>query len=152
MTIIEYDHSQKQTLEDMLCAYFPEVDSDIPEDIIRGKLSDMIQDQHDRGILRISIGVSGDIPMGFSIFQIDTPESDWCKRPGWGFLREFYIAPAYRRNGCGRTLAAFTEAALAEMGAERLYLTSEGAVPFWTACGWQKTGARCSNGLHILVK
>lgn len=152
MTIIEYTHSMKPQLTDLLAAYFPEVASDIPEDIVRGKLSDFIDDQHRQGILQISIAFDADTPMGFSVYQIDKPDSDWCKRPGWGFIREFYIAPEYRKQGLGRQLVRHSEQCLLKMGAKGLYLTSETAIPFWQRCGWRVTGELCSNDLNILEK
>ena len=87
MTIIPYNDSMKEPLLEMLSAYFPEVDADIPEEILRGKLIALIQSQHDRGILQIRLAFEAEQAVGFSIFQIDTSESDCCKRPGWGFIR-----------------------------------------------------------------
>lgn len=151
MTFFAYTHSMKAQFADLLAAYFPEVASDIPEDILRGKLADLIDEQHSQGILGITIAAEGTAAIGFSIYQIDTPESDWCKRPGWGFIREFYIVPEFRKQGFGRRLAYHTEQRLGEMGAARLYLTSD-CGPFWTGCGWQDTGEVCSNDLPIFEK
>ena len=152
MTIIEYDKSMKQSLADMMVAYMTELDCDIPEDIIRGKLSDLIDRQYEKRILRISLAYENAVPIAFSVFQIDTPESDWCKRPGWGFIREYYVVPSHRKSGIGRELAAFTEQELRNMGADHLYLTSTEAVSFWQKCGWQLTQELCSNGQYILEK
>lgn len=153
MTILPYDESMKNALIQMLAAYFPEVDAGIPEQIIRGKLFQLIQDQWSRGYLHIRIGFSGREAIGFSIFQIDSPHSDWCKRPGWGFVREFYIRPEFRRAGFGRQLADHTVEALRAMGPEGLYLTAGGeAISFWSRCGWESTGGLCSNDLFILEK
>ena len=114
--------------------------------------SDFIDDQHDAGIIRIDFALDGETAAGFSVYQIDKPESDWYKRPGWGFIREFYIVPAFRKAGFGRALATHTENALYQMGAERLYLTSDGAIPFWRRCGWKLSDEVCSNEQRILEK
>lgn len=152
MTIIPYNDSMKEPLLEMLSAYFPEVDADIPEEILRGKLIALIQSQHDRGILQIRLAIEAEQAVGFSIFQIDTSESDWCKRPGWGFIREFYIRPPFRKRGFGHALARDTEQSLRRMGARQMYLTSGKGISFWKSCGWQETGEVCTNQLNILEK
>ena len=153
MTIQFYTPDKKNQLASLFTAYFPELGGeDIPEDIIRGKLTDFIHDQHKKGIISISLLLDSDIPVGFSIYQIDTPESDWCKRPGWGFIREFYISPPYRKKGIGKLLCRHTEHQLRSMGAARLYLTADNAVPFWQKCGWTHTAEISTNGLYYLEK
>lgn len=152
MTIREYDKSLKPIFADMMTDYMTELDCGIPEEIIRGKLSDLIDSLCEKGIIRVSIAYEGRNPAAFSVFQIDREDSDWCKRPGWGFIREYYVVPEYRKQGTGRTLAQHTENELHRMGAENLYLTSDGAVPFWQKCGWHLTDALCSNGQYILEK
>lgn len=153
MTIFDYTPNLRPQFTDLLSAYFSELDSDIPEDILRGKLTDLIEDQHSKGIIRISLAANNKTLTGFSIFQIDTPESDWCKRPGWGFIREFYVAPDSRHQGYGSRLAAHTEQCLREMGAEKLYLTSDhAALTFRQHCGWHPTEEQCTNGLPLLEK
>lgn len=152
VTFQKYQPSLKTTLSDMMVPYMAELASDIPEDIIRGKLSDFIETQQMAERIHIAFALYGEKPVGFSVYQIDTPESDWCKRPGWGFIREFYIMPEYRKNGFGTRLAAYTEENLKTLGAEKLYLTSGPAAGFWENCGWENTGAFGSNGLTILEK
>lgn len=152
MTILDYNSSLKPVLEEMLVAYFPEVSSDIPEDIIRGKLLNLIHDQVSRRIIHISVGMLDDDPVGFSIYQIDREESDWCKYPGWGFIREFYIRKEYRHRGYGTRLAAYTEEQLHLLGAETLYLTTGDADAFWVHCGYHNSGTICSNGLPVFTK
>ena len=152
MTIIPYSKTCKQTLADNMAAYMAELDCGIPEEIIRGKLADFIDNQWESGIIRIDLLMEKDICAGFSVYQVDSPESDWCKRPGWGFIREFYIDPSFRKTGMGRKLAEHTEVTLRTMGAEQLYLTSDGAIPFWLACGWKLSEEVCSNGQSILEK
>lgn len=154
MTFLNYTHAHKQQLSDLLVLYFPEVGGDdIPESIIRGKLTDLIDTQHRDGIIHVLLIQEQEIFVGFSIFQLDTSESDWCKRPGWGFIREFYVVPEYRHRGIGRQLAVHTEKRLRELGTDRLYLTSDpAALAFWQRCGWRLTEEICSNDLSILEK
>lgn len=152
MRIIEYTPELRCAFEEMLVEYFiRELQSDVPEDIIRDKLLPHIQRYVEKGIVHVSIAVE-ESPIGFSIYQIDSEESDWCKRPGWGFIREFWISKACRSKGYGRILAEYTEHQLRALGAEQLYLTSDDAVGFWKKCGWRNSHELCSNGLEILTK
>lgn len=152
MTILPYTKDRRPWLEEPMVAYMTELDTGIPESIIRTRIFDLIHSLLDREIIHIDLLHAEGTLAGFSVYQIDTPESDWCKRPGWGFIREFFISQEFRRHGAGQALAAHTEAQLRSLGAEGLYLTSTGAVPFWQRCGWQLTAERCSNGQFILEK
>ena len=152
MTIIPYSIQYKAVLADNMNDYMMELDCGVPEEIIRGKLIDLIDRMCQDGIIHVDLVVEEEIILGFSIYQIDTPESDWCKRPGWGFVREFYVVPRFRRQGIGRLLAAHTKNALKVLGAEHLYLTSTDAISFWQHCGWVLTEELCSNDQYILEK
>lgn len=152
MTIFSYTPAFRQQLCELLTEYFPQVGAEIPREIIQGKLLELIDRQFSEGIISIALLSVEGPPVGFSIFQLDRPESDWCKRPGWGFIREFYISPAHRRRGFGSALAAYTENQLFAQGAKNLYLTSEEAISFWQSRGWKLTREICSNGLPILEK
>ena len=137
----------------MLVDYFiHDLSGDIPEDIIRNKLLLHIEGYVEKGITQVYLLMIDDLPAGFSIYQIDTPDSDWCKRPGWGFIREFFIASEYRGKGFGRLLADHTEQQLLALGAIQLYLTSDDTAGFWEHCGYRNTHEICSNDLEILTK
>ena len=152
MTIYNYTPALKQPLADLMVAYFPEVDADIPEEIIRGKLSDLIDEQHSQGILHVTVATKKETPIGFSIFQIDTPESDWCKRPGWGFIREFYIAKQYRSIGKGRFLAEQAELLFQKKQVEHIYLNTSGALGFWLRCGYTVDAVDDETQMATLIK
>lgn len=152
MTISQYEPSYHPQLETMLVDYFTELSAGIPETVIRGKILEMLLDEESRDILRIAIALKNDAPIGFSIYQIDSPKSDWCKKEGWGSIREFYIHPNFRSRGLGTELAAWTDQELRKMGASHLYLTADDAIPFWQHCGYSKTNEFCSNELEILTK
>lgn len=153
MTIIDFTPSYYGAWAELFCTYFESDLGSIPEhDILLKKLCPFIFGQWEQGFVRIRLAVEGDTVIGFSIFQIDKPESDWCKRPGWGFIREFCIHKNYRHRGFGKLLALDSERLLAEMGAEQLYLTSGDAIGFWERCGYTGTEETCSNDLPILTK
>ena len=153
MTIINYSPTLRKDFEEMLVEYFcTDLQSDIPQDIVRSKLVGHILNYVQNHIIHLALAVEEENLIGFSIYQIDTAESDWCKRPGWGFIREFYIRRPYRGRGNGKQLASYTEQHLRNMGASQLYLTSDNAIGFWANCGWCNTHEQCSNDLEILTK
>lgn len=152
MTIIQFDKNSRTLLGDMLVAYFNELSGDIPKHFVRGKLLDLFEDMCSRQIIHISIAFLDDLPIGFSIYQIDSELSDWCKRPNWGCIREFYISPTYRRKGYGSMLAIHAEGHLYALGAEHIYLTADDAVSFWEHCGYRNTHELCTNDLEIMTK
>lgn len=152
MTVIPFDQTVRTQFEAMLVDYFNELESGIPEPVIRGKLLELILTELRQDILRIAIATENAAPIGFSIYQIDTESSDWCKKPGWGCIREFYIAPTSRRKGFGTRLADRCAQDLLDAGAKGLYLTADEAVPFWNACGYSNTHEICTNDLEILTK
>ena len=129
-----------------------EEDPRLTAPLIREKIAPFFLRQAERGLSEIRIAVDGGIALGFAVFQIDRPGSDWCKRPGWGFIREFYVEKLVRREGIGRLLAARAEETLREMGARRLYLTTKNAGTFWEACGYTQTGGQLDNGQWVYEK
>ena len=153
MNILDYNAALRSQFEELLVTYFTvDLNSDIPEDIIRGKLMDLISKQTEDGVIHVAIATENDSAIGFSIYQIDSTHSDWCKRPGWGFIREFHVARSCRHRGFGSALAAYSEEKLLQLGTRRIYLTSDDAADFWIHCGYKKTNEICSNDLPILEK
>lgn len=123
------------------------------ENSVKEKIFDnCVIPQFEKQIIEISLILDNDIPFGFGIYQIDSPQSDWCKKEGWGFIREFYIDKAYRKKGHGLSLVNSIQQALWSKGAENIYLTSDDAIEFWKAIGYTDTGDIESNGNTILVK
>lgn len=73
---------------------------------------------------------------GFSFFKIDRKE-----RPGWGYVMEFYIVPARRNEGLGRSCLELVLACMRAGGAPTVWLAADpGAEAFWAACGFRETG------------
>ena len=152
MTIISYEKPLRDPFHKLLADYFAELDSEIPEKIIREELTPFIEGQLHKRIIRAVLCEENGIPFGFAIYQIDSEKSDWCQRPGWGFIREFYIAPGFRHRGYGAAMATHVEEDLKKLGASGLYLTSDTAADFWTKCGYRNTHEICSNDLEIFTK
>lgn len=153
MTIIDFNEKNYTAWAELFCTYFEtDLGSISDHEILIQKLCPFILDQWKKGIIHIRLAEEGTAVIGFSIFQIDAPESDWCKRPGWGFIREFCVAKEYRHRGIGKALAVDSEKQLLQMGAEKIYLTSMDAVEFWKTCGYIDTKEICSNDNSILTK
>lgn len=153
MHIIDFHPSYYDAWAEEFCVYFAgDLESITDYEVLRQKLCPFILGQWEKGISQIRLAMEDNAVVGFSIYQIDRPESDWCKRPGWGFIREFYIRESCRHRGYGKRLALDSERLLIEMGAAQLYLTSDDAIGFWEKCGYRSTGEICSNELPILVK
>lgn len=72
---------------------------------------------------------------GFVHMKIDD------KRPGWGFILEFYVAPHFRSMGVGRRLFELIVPILRDHGADRVYLLADStSQPFWRKLGFSETG------------
>lgn len=154
MHIQKYDVTMRPAFTELFVAYFANLSGDelCPPDVIRGKLIGMIEVQSARGVISVDMAFIDGNPIGFSIYQIDTPDSDWCKRPGWGFLREFYIEPPHRNRGYGKALARHAVQCLQDRGAEAIYLTSDPeALGFWAKCGFSDSDEVNPNKTQTMV-
>ncbi|MCL2593663.1 MAG: GNAT family N-acetyltransferase [Defluviitaleaceae bacterium] len=105
-------------------------------------------------IVFLDILLIDDVAKGFILYQVDSPESDWCVKEGYGTIRELYVAADLRHAGYGRALAAHAESQLNLKNIKGLYLTSEDeAMVFWTKMGYKDSGEICSeNDSPIFVK
>lgn len=106
----------------------------------------------EKGALSIAVPFVNDAPVGLLITQIDSKKSDWCVREGWGLIREFCIAPDYRRCGYGKQLSAYAVERL-KAQTDRVYLTAhdETAVKFWQSCGFAEIGEVNENGTKTMI-
>lgn len=151
--IKEYDPSMRKDFEEQFIDYnnndlrMQEEDPRITDQVLREKIVPLFIGVQERGAGSIALCYVNGVCAGFVCFQVDSEQSDWCKRPGWGLIREFRIAPEFRRQGCGKALAAYAVDRLRER-ADRLYLTAHdaAAVSFWETCGFLSTGVVNENG------
>lgn len=109
-------------------------------------------DEEKADLAYLALNGDGDA-VGFLQFQL-TAFSNWFFEEPFGFIREFWVAPAYRRQGHGTTLLDLTEAYFVERGARRALLTADpDAVDFYLARGYEKApGIRAKNDMEVLVK
>ena len=99
----------------------------------------------------LTLNENGDA-VGFLQFQL-TAFSNWFFEEPFGFIREFWVAPAYRRQGHGRALLRMTEDYFAAHGAYRSILTADDAVGFYLVNGYERTPeVRAKNNMEVLVK
>lgn len=89
---------------------------------------------------------------GFLLFQM-TSFSNWFFEERFGFIREFWVAPAHRRQGHGKTLLGLAETFFLEHGACRSILTADDAAAFYLANGYQRMpGVIAKNNMEVLAK
>lgn len=108
--------------------------------------------QKQEGIIDIFGVFHHHILIGFIQIQIDKPESDWCERVGWGFIRELYIHPKYRRKQFGKQLVQYVEEYLTHKGVPAIYLTADKDFTFWKKMGYTENGICQENDLVIYEK
>ena len=90
---------------------------------------------------------------GFIIYQVDTPQSGWCEKENWGFIRETYISSNGRKKGYGKELVKYAENKLWCLNVPNIYLTTDDTIDFWVKMGYRNTGEVCDkNDGYILVK
>lgn len=146
---ILYDKDQSghyETFLPMFSDYFDEICSDKPDDNIPKeylpKILGIIGDETKKYAIWLYLCVKGQEPVGFAMAQIDTTDNPLCKREGWGFIREFYIVPSYRRKGYAKQMCELIENVIYTNGARDIYLTAnqKTGVPFWEAMGYTFSG------------
>lgn len=146
MRIIPYRDIYRKQWEALFEKYWFDIldnDTSSPEQRERESrfLDDFILRQLRDGIIRLDIAVQTGVLKGFILYQVDSPKSDWCKRPGWGCIREFCVAPEAHRQGIGRALLSHAEKRLKEQGASQVYLQSfPSADGFYEKCGYVDSG------------
>lgn len=114
-----------------------------------GLFREMNEEKSNRAYL--TLNENGDT-VGFLQFQL-TAFSNWFFEESLGFIREFWVAPAYRRQGYGKALLRMAEDYFAVHGAYRSILTADDAAGFYLAHGYEAApGIRAKNKMEVLVK
>ena len=145
----------RRRFESLMVPYFRELDRhqgrhtdpEFLRNVTRSILS--MQGPHDR---HLELCYDGDSLVGFWYGKVDHPEHKGFIKPGYGYIMEFYVIPAYRRQGSGTAMFRRLHGLFASHGVKRLYLTADPVTgkPFWEWIGFQNTGERSpENGLSI---
>ena len=93
---------------------------------------------------------AGEEPLGFALWNMDTEDSTFSNKPGFGTILEIGVRKNARGAGIGRKLVNLAES---RMNVERFYVCAYGpAQAFWSRCGYVLSGETAENGLPIMVK
>lgn len=93
--------------------------------------------------------------IGFLYGKVDHPEHKGFIKVGYGYIMEFFVLPAYRRNGYGTEMYLHLEKLFKQDGVKRIYLTSDPVTgnPFWESLGFVNAGERSpENDLKVYEK
>lgn len=151
--IIEYVSDKKDSFENMCKTYFnDDLHCGWSEKVFRNKIFKHIEQELADNVIAICIVEKDSESIGFAIYQIDTPKSDWCKKRGWGFIREAYIKKEFRGCGYGRKLVEYIENDFIAMNIHNLYLQADEAMEFWLKCKYKDNGECDEEGMHTLIK
>lgn len=88
----------------------------------------------------------GDV-VGFIQFCI-MPFDSWFFESKLGFIREFWIAPNYRKQGQGKELLKLAEDWFCSQNVFQTILTSRTAETFYLRCGYQKNDNFLAKNKH----
>lgn len=96
-----------------------------------------MQGAYDR---HLEIAFIGDNPIGFLYGKVDHENHKGHKKPGYGYIMEFYVKPEYRRRGYGRIMFRRLEQHFSGHGTKRMYLNTVAlSETFWRAMGFMPT-------------
>ncbi len=129
-------------------------DRSTDSEILNKWTDSMIAKQHDSGRC-LKLCCAGGGVIGFLFGKIDSEQDKGFKKPGYGYVMEFYVLPEYRNSGYGRKMFRHLEGFFRSNGVKRMYLTADPVTgkPFWEALGFVSTGERSpENKLNIYEK
>jgi len=137
---------QKSALRHLLMQYFAGLDWKDPKDAIPPsyvpKILARIAEMLYQGDFWVYLARENRALCGFIIAQIDSEGKDWCKRPGWGFIRELYVLPGHRGKGIAKELVAYAKQWARERGCTELAsdceIENEGSRVFHNSIGFQE--------------
>ena len=153
MIIKTYENTQRQEFLKMLITYFnDDMKFNWSSEFIEGKILGLLEEKRSKEILYIDVLEENKQLIGFAIYQIDTPQSDWCKKEGWGFVRELYIQKDYRKQGYGYKLVRNMERCLINKNVKDIYLNADDAIIFWNKCNYINTNEVDADGMYTLIK
>jgi Acetyltransferase (GNAT) family. len=102
-----------------------------------------IQMQCERPDMHFEIAYLKQRPIGIAIFAIDWDTIyDFLDAPGYGTVMDFYIMPAFRRQGFGLQFFMHIQQLLSCDGATAMYVCPTSVIGqlFWRAAGFRDSG------------
>jgi len=153
--ICKYNKDNYEVFKNMVFDYFTK---DLKIDLTDKQLEYVCKEielHSEKNIGFLDLIFENENPIGFISYQIDSKESDWCEKEGFGCIREFYIIPSHRKKGFGEKLVKHAENNLAKLSISDIYLTAddEGSIIFYNKMGYSENGEIClKNNCKIYIK
>lgn len=136
LTISPVTDKTQSEFENLFTLYYNELgcDEDVPHLLKEYVLPDL-----KAGLISADVLRDGEKFVGFTIYQLDDVDNEWCRREGWGDIREIFVLPAHRRQGLGKFMLLTAEFRLKERGVKECYcLPSDGTEEFFAKCGYSR--------------
>ena len=147
ITVIKLDHwdtDYSRPFYEMLCAYLMEDFGLRPGKEHLEQLYENIRTELDLSHIFVHLLLAWQLPVGFCISLLDTEDRPLCIRPGYGFIRDYYIRPSFRRQALGTAFFHQLCEYYRSLHAKGIYLlSSPDTFPFWTSLGFC-----CTDALH----
>ncbi len=116
-----------------------------------GLFEEMNNDNHGKNFAHVRVSESGQV-IGFIQFTV-MEMSSWFFRTQMGFVREFWIASEYRKNGHGTELLIMTEKYFRKKDVGYVVLTTNTAEKFYLKQGYEKNvNFSAKNGDPVYLK
>jgi len=131
----------------MNCLLINEFSNRFFQQVFKEYFKELEMEVHDWDALFVSMNSQGgnlayllfnnDECLGFIQFRVEQTEH-WFITEKFGFIREFWIRPADRNNGFGKTLLKKAEDYFIEQGVLKALLTTDTAVSFYVKNGYKE--------------
>lgn len=149
MEFLDIQNVSYDTFHELLNGYYRDGED---ADTTQSQIDEFIAYLHD---LCLSGQICGCIacerdPVGFVLWNVDSEDSAFCRKPGYGTILEIGVEKTGRGMGIGKMLVSRAEE---NMKTDRYYVCAYGpAEGFWVKCGYVFAGELADNGLKIMIK
>ena len=139
------DEKMCRTFEELVYAYIAEMNEHshrpLPEKYQKKWIDCMIAAQGAKDC-HLEVCWLGEEPLGFLYGRVDHEGDAGFVKPGYGYILEFFVRPAYRRQGHGTRMFKRLESLFRRDGVRKMYLTADPVTgkPFWEALGFAENG------------
>lgn len=142
MLIRQIEEKDYEQFEELFIAYYEELGC---EDEPCHLFDEYVLPDLKAHLFLVAVACEGEKITGFVIYQIDSPENEWCFKEGYGDIREIYTTPSLRKTGVGSQLLTFAENSLNKRGVAGIYvLPTEETENFFTHNGYADNGDYCA--------
>ena len=150
MEIFELNNFYDARFQQAFRAYFQEIGVNLKEDT---DVFDNIAEAFEKENMRTFVMRDKTSLAGFIMVQPEYLKGSFFEERT-GFVRELWVAPPFRRLGCGKELLEKAEDHFRKKGISKLILTyEEDALPFYLKMGFMPDGSyKAKNNGKILIK